>query len=215
MLKPIYLKIYGLPRSGTNYLQFMIERNLKIYVLNTKKGWKHGRIQSDEITSVAIFKNPFSWLVSVYAFAIKRPKIFHINPNISFKDYIRKEFVMDTDISGPGSEHVYQLSSNPIQHWNYMNDHWFSHADFWIRYEDLLDRAQCLEHIANFFRIKVKEFVYPNTRIDPGRSRNVGTTPNQNFIPNEYMNLYEKEDIDFVNKELNPILCERLNYAQR
>ena len=39
-----YLKIYGLQRSGTNFLKYLIEQNFDCFVLQNWLGWKHGRV---------------------------------------------------------------------------------------------------------------------------------------------------------------------------
>lgn len=39
-----YIKIYGLQRSGTNYLKALLEHNFDVRVLQNIGGWKHGKV---------------------------------------------------------------------------------------------------------------------------------------------------------------------------
>jgi len=89
-----YLKLYGLQRSGTNYLKWIVEQNFECFVLQNWLGWKHGKVlylkddesyyrdlcrceltteQKAEIKFVntpriAIKKNVHSWLVSMHRY---------------------------------------------------------------------------------------------------------------------------------------------------
>jgi len=89
-----YLKLYGLQRSGTNYIKFLLEQNFDVFVLQNWLGWKHGRVEylKDNETlwrdlsvctlsteqkasikfsntpRVAIKKNVHAWMVSFYKY---------------------------------------------------------------------------------------------------------------------------------------------------
>lgn len=68
--------VIGLYRTGTNYLQQLIEDNLNVIPLsvNTKTGWfpnKHAPEEkqlyhySDDLTLIMIYKNPYKWVDSL------------------------------------------------------------------------------------------------------------------------------------------------------
>ena len=89
-----YLKIYGLQRSGTNYLKWLLEQNFDVFVLQNFLGLKHGRVEflrdneeihldlrfctltpeqkkeirQIEVPRIAIRKNLYAWMVSFYKY---------------------------------------------------------------------------------------------------------------------------------------------------
>ena len=122
LLYPRKVKIYGLPRSGTNFLEFMVHRNLGLEIALFDHGWKHDSpIENLSMPSLFVTKNVYSWLWSIYNFAKDRIKIFHIKEDISFFDFVTGEYIWDSDIAGEGSLRVYHQSPTPIEHWSTMN----------------------------------------------------------------------------------------------
>lgn len=76
--------LYGLQRSGTNYLRKLIELNFHCYARNKKSpsSWKH-RLDIPENPSgypcICIYKNPYKWIESLYRNPedfFKRQKMF-------------------------------------------------------------------------------------------------------------------------------------------
>ncbi len=89
-----YLKLYGLQRSGTNYLKYLLEQNFHVFVLQNWLGWKHGpveflkdnetlwrdlsictlspdqkaSIKFSQTPRIAIQKNVLAWLMSFYKY---------------------------------------------------------------------------------------------------------------------------------------------------
>jgi hypothetical protein len=206
------LKIYGLPRSGTNYLQFMLVNNFKVKVLLLDHGWKHDRIVSS-LPSIAIVKNPFSWLVSMYLFSKLRCGMFHLPQEITFSDYIRYPFIWDTDVAGKGSRLVYQTFVNPIHYWNDMNCHWQEKANLCVKYEDLLVGFDCLDKISKCFGFHFKNCVFPDSYIAPGKANDVSSSPQQNFSQRDYSVYYSDLDLDFVKQHLSLGLLDSFGYA--
>lgn len=153
-----YIKEFGLPRSGTNYLKALLERNFNTYVLTSVGGGKHSKINREyptnykriythfsretmeEITKhlnagtvpfIGIAKNPFAWMSSFVRFQklIHRTKRIKLNGKL-YVD-LTKEAVRDmADI------------------WIEYNSHWQSECGFMVKYEELLTRPeQILESI--------------------------------------------------------------------
>ena len=95
------IKIYGLQRSGTNWLGFLIQENFKdVRVLVNEGGWKHGYYiipwsLKKEVDIISIIKNPYSWLVSVYNYwGPDRKK--NIGPNlkgVDFDTFVRNRYL--------------------------------------------------------------------------------------------------------------------------
>lgn len=76
-----HLKIFGIERSGTNYLQALLKLNTDVKVFSNCYGWKHGWIKKDEsdcskkyrglpeLDFIIIIKNPYSWYFSIERWA--------------------------------------------------------------------------------------------------------------------------------------------------
>lgn len=60
------VKVYGLLRTGTNYIARLIDLNFDTFCLGSvEEGWKHGPCAYDAgIKYVFMVKDPYSWLVS-------------------------------------------------------------------------------------------------------------------------------------------------------
>jgi len=70
------ITVVGAFRSGTNYVQYLLERNFNCAPVIDAHGWKHGLIRppyrSDalSIPVVAVVKNPFAFLVSLFNYKL-------------------------------------------------------------------------------------------------------------------------------------------------
>lgn len=223
------IKHYGLPRSGTNYYEFLVSRNLRASVDLYRFGWKHGTYPSNlNRKIVLITKNVYAWLYSIYQYAIKRPRIFHIDPEISFTEFLRIEYVWDSDLYGDESERVYLTSDNPIQHWNEMYRNWINQLSHVkkvvVRYEDLLmEPSFQLNRLCFEFKVErsTSNLVYPKDELKPGSSSNfnllTSDVPNKrivNYYQNlEYMSNYNIEDLSWVNSKLDKEIISQLSYS--
>ena len=65
--KPV-IKVYGLLRTGTNYITQLIDLNYEAFSLSSiEGGWKHGPCEYDpDIKYVFMVKDPYSWVVSLF-----------------------------------------------------------------------------------------------------------------------------------------------------
>lgn len=125
-----YVKIYGLQRSGTNFLSHLINKNFE----NTKSlvnmgGWKHGYYHSAEALGrechvLAVVKNPYSWLVSMYRYwgPDKQKQIGMDLEGVTFSEFVRNRAIFERQ---KGVPYLFR-AANPVQHWNDMNFHWLS-----------------------------------------------------------------------------------------
>jgi len=81
------IKIYGIERSGTNFLEVLLKKNANVQVFTNTFGWKHGKIvpteqwlsnphtkkginigkakQVKELYFVCLIKNPYTWQQSI------------------------------------------------------------------------------------------------------------------------------------------------------
>lgn len=101
------IDIYGLPRSGTNVMQEMVESNLDVSVKSYE--YKHECKQSDR-PAIVMIRQPLSWLWSYYR---------------TMPGYVRRaydtfsEFLEGTPQRGPINVH----------RWNFTNGYWLWHPD--------------------------------------------------------------------------------------
>ena len=162
-----YIKIHGLQRSGTNYLTYLLKRNIGAEVLVNAGGWKHGHycapwVLDQEVHVVVMTKDPYSWLVSYYNYS---------KPNKTFSEFVRNQVVFGEDSGTP----ALYYAANPIQHWNNMYFHWSTikinaKKLAMISYEALLKHPEeIIKQIARHFSITFdcEFFVDTNKTIVP------------------------------------------------
>jgi len=68
------VKIYGMQRSGNNFLMYLIASNFNINLLGNKYGWTHGPFQPESGADLnfIISKHPIAWLPSMWRY--EKPK---------------------------------------------------------------------------------------------------------------------------------------------
>lgn len=85
-----HFQVFGERRTGTNFLNHLLEANLKI-APTTRYGWKHGYPAmpciSDSGLIAVITREPFSWLSSLH----NRP-FATSHEGLSFPDFLRTEW---------------------------------------------------------------------------------------------------------------------------
>lgn len=212
------LKVYGLPRSGTNFAEFMMHHNLNVGIHTTQDIWKHE--MCDILTGICVIKNPYHWLVSIYNFAIKRKKIFHIKGDIDLSDFIRSNYVFDSDVAGPNSRKIFIKCPTPIDYWNNMYSKWLDSTILIIKYEDVLfNPEETLYSVGKHFKLRVRDkLLYPAEEIKPSQSLKIKTYNENkyykiNYIKNkEYIDAFKKQDLLYIENKLDLTLRERFNY---
>lgn len=106
-----YVKIYGLRRSGTNYLEALLNNNFNdLQVLTNTLGWKHGKVKdfkqypdlrdfkndkellnsidNNEVKKIFLIKEPYAWVNSITNYCKK-----HSDNNChkwSIEDFIKR-----------------------------------------------------------------------------------------------------------------------------
>lgn len=224
------VKIYGLQRSGTNWLTFLVNENFEdVTVLVNEGGWKHGYymipwVMGQETHVLSIIKNPYAWLVSVYNYwGPKREK--NIGPDlrgVEFGDFIRNRYLGEKQ---QGIPFLFR-AKNPVQHWNNMNIHWLSlrlsqKRSCFVTYETLVENiGQTLTIIGQSLGLKPK---YDNKWIDndktflPGNDKRWATTNDvfnrEYIIGKEWKSYYTPELLEFVNSELDLDLMIQFGYV--
>ena len=196
MRKPT-IKVYGLPRSGNNWLIHMLQANWHIDFLGSKRGgWTHGRVQvkriwgSEPDAVLTITKHPYSWLVS------------------------------DWRYEGKCRFPVYVTDKNPIARYNEMNWHWL---DYWwddaktkhVRFEDLLASpestlAEFMDGVAD--RRERGGFQAAKKKMNKHGSESTQSFDRSYYIKRKYMTLYSEQLLATVNSWVDTDLLRRLGY---
>lgn len=224
---PDLIKIHGLQRSGTNYLSHLMNENFQnVKVLVNAGGWKHGHYMAplalnQEVHVVAIVKNPYAWLVSVYKYWGPDKKL-RIGPDltgVSFEEFVRNRCYLELQRDIP---YLFR-SKNPVQFWNDMNFHWSSimlmqKKICFITYESLLNGPKLtIDHIGSRLGIKTKNnFSDSDQTFTPsGENLHLSGEKFSNkdyYLKSEWIQQYTPELLEFVNEELDMDLMVNFGY---
>jgi len=225
MLKHVFrsptVKQFGLPRTGTNYCRFLLERNYQVEVLVDKEGWKHGYLSPmlhPCRMCVMLSKDPFAWFTSALRLYRHYMLSTYSVTVSSLGGFLRSKFII-------GDRGCLLSFKNPIDCWNVMTRHWLSipytgRNFIAVRYEDLVKTPEeTLGFIAKRFRLVRKIGDFENTAQTLGMS-----SDNQNvsqrsqafdpayYLERKYMSLYTPEQIAYVNERLEKALLKKLKY---
>jgi len=206
------VKVYGLLRTGTNYMTKLMELNFDVFCLaSTEEGWKHGACQYNEhFYYVFLVKNPYSWIVS-----FREWEQIHNRSDASSLT----EFITDT-VTQCQLNDAWVLD-NPVSAWSESLRSWSKYQDrnnvIFVRYEDLLDSFdKQLGRIGNAFGFKRLDDKFRNLET---RADNWSTPkPRRNLSPDfyrneEYMKLFSPGDLEIMRKYLDRELVESYGYS--
>ena len=209
------VKIHGLMRSGTNFLEFMLRNNLPLNVMVHQGSWKHNSINPNvKCDAFALtHKNIFSWLLSIYSYA-KSSKLFPNFSKDSLEAFIRKPLHF--------KENEIELKhDNIIQFWNqyYLKSLGantkvpkmvFSYENF------ILNPQTYLKKVAKVLKIKpFPKNKYPQNSISPSH-KNIVVSESFNYDKIDfykhkaYMSSFTSKDIAYVNSVVNQELLKKL-----
>ena len=165
------IQLYGLFRTGTNYVSQLIENNFLVkihhegneYGLNDRgfcTNWKHGsyigHLLKEEYPAVIVTKNPYAWLVSCYNYWRKYP----IGPELD--NFSFEQFIKATPCTLEGCETVPFMfrAKNLMQYYWNANYNWTSVRStpiFVVQYEAVLEDAEgVFAQMANVFDFERK-----------------------------------------------------------
>jgi hypothetical protein len=127
MTKTIYIR--GLPRSGTNLLEYVLKENFDV---NVKSGSKHGIIpipDNKDICLCYITKHPVDWVLSLYAYGYKRPDSLFRSSSL-WPNFVYTPLIM---LTGPKG----MWFRTPVDVWNCYHSHYSTwHNAIHIKLED-------------------------------------------------------------------------------
>jgi hypothetical protein len=200
--------VYGLPRSGTNYLEFMLTRNLNVSCPTNMYEWKHGPIEQNRCKFFIIYKDPFSWINSMYVYNQKYDLC--LNKHRSISSFIRGEMVLDERAFNSR----WYIKGNPVRIYNDMIGHYASNSSGLncgvLNYESfMVDSFDSMRKVCSAANAEMpSSLVYPK---DPIFNELVGIDAvnhefyeNKNFYTNRsYMMHFGKDDVKFVSRRIN------------
>jgi len=173
------IQLYGLFRTGTNYITKLIEDNYlaKIYSEGNEFGlndrgfctnWKHGpyvgHMLKEEYPMVIVAKNPYSWLVSCYKYWRKFP----LGPDLSNFSFSKFVKASPCYLEGTATVPFMFRAKNIMQYyWNsYYN--WTSIRStkfFLLQYEAILENPEgSLNKMADFLSLERRDGDFKNTK---------------------------------------------------
>lgn len=240
MAKVAFIQIYGERNSGTNYLHFLLEENIRNVKVGYKFGWKHGFAKMDKIKEqinggdliLCMFKDPYSWIVSMHGKPHHAPQLY----KLPFDQFIRSEWVCYTG----DNYDIRDLKNDPV-----LADQEMMHErnpDTGERFANViaLRTAKCKrflelkEEFPNQVRILKYEDYLMKPRISvcdlagKGKLRlkgpvkvskgYFGKNPKKKFDRKdyyenrEYFKLYSEEDLQYVNQYLDKEVEEKIGY---
>jgi len=216
------IKIFGLQRSGTNYLAYILDANFEdVKTVVNMGAWKHGHhypnVFKEEIHIAVIVKNPYAWLRSTYEYWNKYPLIGPDVSNVSFDDYVRRVTIFEKG-SGPFP----YRAGNAVQYWNNMNFHWCSlqlvkKQICVVGYENLLSNfTNVITKMAGIYKVNLASSIKPkNTLLRENERPKQGDSlwrKKKYYLEQKYLKHYTPELLDFVNNELDEEMMKKFGY---
>ena len=205
------VKVYGILRSGTNYLSALLETNYRLRSLgSTEEGWKHGPIQTHpNVLPVLIVRDPYTWITSFYEWE-----------RIHNRTYAQLDDFIALPVTHPRLGECWNASS-PIDAWNKALSSWIVRAEELdvpvIRYEDLLSNfeTQLIRIEGRYLlRRRATDLVNITDRVDTWRTPN----PRSEFTTRTGSSKeapLDSEVIRLVNGRLDRGVVETLGYHMR
>ena len=192
------IKLFGLRRSGTNYLQLLLKQNYKAKVLTNKGGWKHGKYRvykelGYEIDCVFISKNIFSWLTSMQRRYAKRHSLIAM---IGVPDYVNL--------------------------WSLIHENWLNvplkeKKKSFVKYEDLIvDPEKVCVRVAKELNLEKMTPFFKDTKqiVEP-----MGNVIQKKFdldyyVGKQYMNNFPRGSIKGVRDMIDLNIVKKLGYNE-
>lgn len=219
------LNLVGPFRSGTNWLQALLELNHDVRLVPAA-GFKHHPVPASvDGPVVGVLKDPLAWLVSMWRY-VGDVGAQHTRCGDTWSHFL----VEPLEVFHGGVEGFpHQRFATPVDYWNAMAANLLSLADERcrvVRYEDLLDdTAGAVAGIADHFGLPRRTATFqPVTR----RTRNLapGARPRAQehythdtefdptpYLANDHLDAFTWRQRRTVRRQLDPDVAARLDYA--
>ena len=203
------VKVYGLLRTGTNYVSALLGENLDVVILGPEKGgWKHGPIVSGTgVTAVVVVKSPYTWLDSFYRWEQLRQR----TPARTLAQFV------SSPVSHPELAQAWG-ARDPVDVWNKATASWLAAQDdgevLVVRYEDVIgDLGRVLDRFTARFptRRRHRHPVDIAERVGPGW-RTVGPVDRERYRPDRPLEM-DEDALALVRERLDSGLARNLGYG--
>ena len=205
-------KVYGLLRTGTNYISKLIELNFYTYCLQSEEqGWKHGPCQyTEKLRYVFVVKNPYSWLKS-----FREWEIIH---NRVPEDISISEFIVG-DLSHHQLNRAW-AAQTPLEAWNEALKSWSQYFNkpnvTLIKYEDLLDNFNaCMAKIRDNLNLTMNHSEFHNIkeRVDNWKTPKPRHKLNKGLYQgSSILDSYSKNEKALFREKLDPKVVDYFSY---
>jgi len=191
------IKIFGLRRTGTNYLQNVFNRNYRGRIVNTG-GWKHGnykvkQVLGHELDCVVISKNIYSWLTSLH----KRYKNWPFYKIVETADWI-------------------EMYNFAYSNWLDIPKKLKNKKCVFVKYEDLVEhpKEEC-QKIATTLNIErsnknfndITQVILPDKIIDKQFNKSY-------YLNHHYLKQYNNESKHLIKLHIDLNVVQRLGYSK-
>ena len=229
----VFIKIYGLQRSGTNYLEWLLRNNLKdVHVLVDETGWKHGFVPDTIDWGGYDWSDPDMPLPDKHQFAERRRHrlggLMEQLVEAVENGELRYCIVSKDPYSWYASYARYTASpcspvrSELIEHWCALNRHWYQYSrtnearSCFLRYSDLLERPRdTIAGLCRQFGISFSSQEFRNCEYTMSAFEG---TPQSNlfhygyYLNRQYLEEFSKEDLALFAAKLPSELMDKLGY---
>ena len=208
--KPL-IKVYGLLRTGTNYLTRLIDLNFDAFCLASNElGWKHGPCKNDlRLNYVFAVKDPYSWLVSF----MEWEKIHHRFSGDSIAEFMNSPVTHPGLRDAWGETDVVSVWSRSLGSWSTLSE---SENVVYIRYEDVAKSFSTeLLNIGKILNLKQKtpELINLKSRADTWKTPLPRKERDKNYYSEaQYMDQFTEADLIIIREKLDPNLVNKFGY---
>ena len=205
------VKIHGLLRAGTNYLEAVMAKNFRVKCLGSDEGgWKHGHCRLEPWKKyVFVVKNPYAWLVSFYDWE----KIHNRTSARNLGEFIEQAVSHDQLRLEWQAEH-------PIDVWNKALTSWSLDStnvpSLFVRYEDLINDFDTeMSRLRDYFKLTMRQRAFSNieSRVD------TWPTPKprkpfqiEYYKDHKYLADFKAANLATIGQQLNTGLLSRFGY---
>jgi len=205
------IKQFGLHRTGTNYIQYIIEQNYDVEVLVNKYSHKHRKCRTDRIPEdvniLIIIKHPMSWLVSYFKYWCNKGHR-NLKTEANFNKFVFGGFHQ-------------KAPDDPIGFWNDSYNDWYElkidRKVVFIRYEDLLvDHVKLCDKVANELDLDVLhngvDFVNADNAMNKGGCPTTGKFDTSFYTEKLFLKWFESKTIQYAEERFDKELLKRFGY---
>jgi hypothetical protein len=206
------IKIHGLLRTGTNYLEALLRRNFHVQCLAPwEEGWKHGPCQYvPTCFYVFLVKDPYAWIVSFRNWE----RLHNRSSATSLAEFARQP------LTHPRLVSAWNDVGTPIEAWNRTLASWQAHEGkpntLFLRYEDLIrDPEAAMAGIRARFGLSARQpaFVDVTSRADTWRTPNPRAPLDVGYYRHEkFLDEFDEPALSLLRAALDRQLLRRFDY---